>query len=263
MPREIAVPAGIPATDPILATLKPLFAACVGASTSSVPAPVSVRGPVKLMKPIPAACLTRRSIADEPDKQAEGEQRTARTSTSAKLRPLALSRSIQTAPDTPPNASREDGLTLPRSYATAGTAFVSASEISGSRMVTRVPWDGRDSSNTLPPLSVTNLHAFGSPSPAPRPASRPLKNGSNARRAASNGMPRPSSATVISPLMVPSNERRAPFSTTRPPAATASSALTTTTRNASSICTRSTKTDSGLISYQQHRSRWLDIQCQY
>jgi hypothetical protein len=73
MPREVAIPAGVPAADAVLATLKPLFVVCVGASTSMVPAPVSVRGPVKLMKPIPAARLTRRSIADEPDKHAEGE----------------------------------------------------------------------------------------------------------------------------------------------------------------------------------------------
>ena len=118
---------------------------------------------------------------------------------------------------------------------------------SGSRIETRVPPRGAESTVISPPLISASRHALGSPSPMPRPASRPLKNGSNARRRVSASIPAPSSTTLTSHRgQPPSPSNRRASSVTRPPAATASSALTTTSRRLSPTWAGSTATSTGV-----------------
>ena len=128
----------------------------------------------------------------------------------------------------------------------AGSCFRSfsgmalAGRATGRLIRTRVPNPDRLSISMSPPLAPRNRQAFDNPRPTPRPASRPLKNGSKARRSVAASIPRPSSDTRISQAAPVA--ATATVTVTLPPSPTASRALEITARRASSTCARSTDT---------------------
>ena len=200
-----------------------------GATSSHRTAPAGwpAFDPVNVMRPSLSVDAVRRSIASRPVKIASENRETR-----PERKYRAGDHRCQQAPvgPFPPThpPTRKHGSSLTPRPANFRQRLGPAS---GSVSVHRVPWPGCDEMPRLPPLASTSRRAFGSPRPMPRPASRPLKNGSQARSAVYESIPGPSSMMEMFPHS-PAVSACA-VRPTRPPSCTASKAFTASSRTAS------------------------------